>query len=116
MCSDTTFLHLSPPDSTVSFFDGLAEIVDTIAAENKEVHIVGDFNVDLIKKSTSESKQILHLMENQGFQQMVKTPTRVTENSSTLIDHHYCSHPEHVLSIASPSFGLSDHNPTILVR
>lgn len=55
-------------------------------------------------------------MENKGFQQMVKTPTRITENSSTLIDHHYCSHPEHVLSIASPAFGLSDHNPTILVR
>ena len=105
-----------PPDSTVSFFDGLVEIVDTIAAENKEVHIVGDFNVDVIKNSTSESKQILHLMENQGFQQMVKTPTHITENSSTLIDHHYCCHPEHVLSIASPSFGLSDHNPTILVR
>ena len=105
-----------PPDSTVSFFDGLVEIVDTIAVENKEVHIVGDFNVDLIKNSASESKQILHLMENQGFQQMVKSPTRITENSSTLIDHHYCSHPEHVLSIASPSFGLSDHNPTILVR
>ncbi|XP_068712977.1 uncharacterized protein [Montipora foliosa] len=104
------------PDSTVSFFDGLANIVDSIVAENKEVHIVGDFNVDLIKKSRSESKQILHLMENQGLQQMVITPTRITENSSTLIDHHYCSHPENVLSITSPSFGLSDHNPTILVR
>ena len=34
----------------------------------KEVHIVGDLNVDLIKKSTSELKQILHLMEYQGFQ------------------------------------------------
>ena len=105
-----------PPDSTVSLFDILANIVDSIAAEIKEVHIVGDFNVDLIKKSSSESKQILHLMEYQGFQQMVKTPTRITENSSTLIDHHYCSHPEHVLSITSPVFGLSDHNPTILVR
>ena len=90
--------------------------MDSIAAENKEVHIVGDFNVDVIKKSTSESKQILHLMEYEGFQRMVKTPTRITENSSTLIDHHYCSHPEHVLSITSPAFGLSDHNPTILVR
>jgi len=90
-----------PPDSTVSFFDSLAYIVDTIAAENKEV---GDFNVDLIKKSTSESKQILHLMEYQGFQQMGKTPTRITENSSTLIDHYYYSNPEHVLSITSPRF------------
>lgn len=85
-----------PPDSTVSFFGSLANIVGSIAAENKEVHIVSDFNVDPIKKSTSESKQILHLMEYHGFQQMVKTPTRITENSSTLIDHHYCSHPEHV--------------------
>lgn len=90
--------------------------MDSIAAENKEVHIVGDFNIDLIKKSTSESKQILHLMENQGFQQMLKTPTRITENSSTLIDPHYCSHAAHVLSITSPSFGLSDHNLTILVH
>lgn len=49
-----------PPDSTVSFFDSLANIVDSVTVENKEVHIVGDFNVDLIKKSTSESKQILH--------------------------------------------------------
>ena len=55
-------------------------------------------------------------MQYQGFQQMVKTPTRITENSSAIIDRHYCSHPEHVLSITSPAFGLSDHNPTILVR
>ena len=33
-----------------------ANIVDSIAAENNEVLNVGDFNVDLIKKSTSESK------------------------------------------------------------
>ncbi|CAH3035369.1 unnamed protein product [Pocillopora meandrina] len=45
-----------PPDFTVSFFDSLANIVNSIAAENKEVHIVVDCNVDLIKKSTSESK------------------------------------------------------------
>ena len=44
-----------PPDSTVSFFDSFANIVDSMAAENKKVHIVGDFNVDLIKKSTNTS-------------------------------------------------------------
>ena len=45
-------------------------------------------------------------MEYQGSQQMVKTPTHIFENSGTLIDHHYCSHPEHVLSIASPDLYL----------
>ena len=57
-----------PPDSTVSFFDSLANIVDSVTVENKEVHIVGDFNVDLIKKSTSESKQIL----NKAFMLMTR--------------------------------------------
>ena len=39
-------------------------------------------------------------MENQGFQQMINTPTRITENYSTLVNHQYCSH----------------HNPTTSVR
>ena len=39
---------------------------------------------------------------------MVKTPPRITKKYSTLIVHHYCSHPEHVLSITSPAFGLND--------
>ena len=50
------------------------------------------------------------------FCKWLRPPPRITERYSTLIDHHYCSHPEHVLSITSPAFGLSDHNPTILVR
>ena len=85
--------------------------MDSITAENKEVHIVGDFNIDLIKKSTSESKQILHLMEYQGFQQMVKTPTRITEHSSTLTDHHYRSHPEHVFKYNITSFWAQRSQP-----
>ena len=38
------------------------------------------------------------------------------EQSKTLLDHHYCTHPEHVLCTSVPSFGLSDHNPTVVVR
>lgn len=47
---------------------------------------------------------------------MTDKPTCITEKSRTLLDHHYSSHPEHVLFTSVPSFGLSDHNPTILVR
>ena len=50
------------------------------------------------------------------FCNWLRPPPRITEKYSTLIDHHYCSHPEHVLSITSPALGLNDQNPTILVR
>ena len=85
--------------------------------ENKETHIVGDFNINLLlDDASSDSKKLIRLMENQGLCQMQKNATHITENSSTLIDHHYSTHPEHVLTTLSPVFGLSDHNPTILVR
>jgi len=55
-------------------------------------------------------------MENFGLHQMIDKPTRITDQSKTLLDHHYSSHPEHVLFTSVPSFGLSDRNPTTLVR
>ena len=47
---------------------------------------------------------------------MVNSATRITELSTTLIDHHYTTQPEHVLDCLILSFGLSDHNRTILIR
>ena len=105
-----------PPDADASFFDYLINSVDSIALENTETHIIGDFNINLVSDASSDSRKLIRLMENQGFYQMQKNATRVTENSSTLIDHHYCTNPKHVLTISSPVFGLSDYNPTILVR
>lgn len=56
-------------------------------------------------------------MENFALHQMIDKPTRITDQSKTLLDHHYSSHPaEHVLFTSVPSFGLSDRNPTTLVR
>ena len=70
---------------------------------------------------------------------MIDKPTRIAEQSKTLLDHHYlvsrreercvtilktaaretnhyCAHPEHVVCTFSSYLGLSDHNPTVLVR
>jgi len=55
-------------------------------------------------------------MEKFGLHQMIDKPTRIVEQSKTLLDHHYCTHPELVLCTSVPSFGVSDHNPTVLVR
>ena len=46
--------------------------------------------------------------------QMIDRQTLIVEQSKTVLDHHYCTHLEHVMFTSVPSFGLSDHNPTIL--
>ena len=47
---------------------------------------------------------------------MISTPTRVTDRSSTLIDHLYTNKPERIIEIAVPSLALSDHYPICFTR
>ena len=42
---------------------------------------------------------------------MVTEATRVTPDSSTLIDHVYSNRPENVENVDVPKIGLSDHFP-----
>ena len=68
-----------PPDADASFFDYLINSVGYIVLENKETHIIGDFNINLLSDGSSDSRKLIRLMENQGFYQMQKNATRVTE-------------------------------------
>ena len=59
----------------------------------KDCIIVGDMNIDLIKYDTHQSTaEFLNTMLTYGFMPTILLPTRVTNNSCTLIDHiFYCS-------------------------
>ena len=45
-----------------------------------------------------------------GFEQIIKEPTRVTENCSSIIDFILCNKPENIVKSGSICVGLSDHN------
>ena len=43
--------------------------------------------------------------------QLVSTPTRVTQTSSTIIDHIYTSNPENITETFVSYYAISDHFP-----
>ena len=55
-------------------------------------------------------------MESFGLHQIVNMPTRVTDQSATLIDHIYSNTHANILTIAVPHLGLSDHFPVFVSR
>ena len=55
-------------------------------------------------------------LERFDLSQLVKTPTRVTANSDTLIDHIYTNKPENICEIIVPYLALSDHYPVCVTR
>ena len=75
---------------------------------------MGDLNRDLLQVNTENTW--LEYMESFGLEQIVKSPTRITDHSETLIDHIYCNNFSNVLSTKVPILGLSDHFPVFVTR
>ena len=71
---------------------------------------MGDFNQDLIKYDNDvDCQNLIDNAQSHGFSQIVSRPTRITENSATLIDHVFSNNIESALSCNILTLDLSDH-------
>ena len=52
----------------------------------KDILVAGDLNCDMLKLRSPEANALLDLCNSVNLTQLIKEPTRVTENSSTHID------------------------------
>ena len=75
--------------------------------------ILGDFNYCLIKNKTNKMTKVL---DNSGFIQLIDTATRVTKNSSSLIDHIYTNETRKISQSGVIESGISDHFITFCTR
>jgi hypothetical protein len=56
-------------------------------------------NIDLVKYDKDLTGQnLIDLLEKHCFEQTISKPTRITENSATLIDHVYSNNINNVMS------------------
>ena len=73
-----------------------------------EIIVMGDLNIDRLHGS-SKADRLLANMEAYQFFQLIDTATRVTSDSSTLIDHVYVTCPERITKVSVLPVGISDH-------
>ena len=76
--------------------------------------IMGDFNVDLTQKE-EKGNELLRLTESYGLLQLITTPTRITNTSSTLIDHIYTNVCAYYIQSGCIEAGISDHLPVYAI-
>ncbi len=72
-----------PPSASIDFFDNFDNVLATASTENKECILLGDFNCNFYDNNTDNLKVYATLY---GFDQMISSPTRVTNQSHTVID------------------------------
>ena len=84
-----------PPDASPDFFIHLENLLKKIDNESKGIYILGDLNCDLIQpNSDNPTKKLQSLLEIYQLSQLIDTATRITMNSSTLIDHFITNEPD----------------------
>ena len=101
-----------PPDQS-GFLDKLPTAISkTSCFDNQEVYILGDLNINLInnqKHTPNGIKQYQEFCSLHGLKQLITSPTRVTENSSSLLDHVLTTFTDRVSQSGVVDTGLSGH-------
>lgn len=95
------------PTEKAEWLDRFEVLIEHVLLENKEIIILGDFNKDLLNLNVN--KEWSNFITSFGLSQLITEPTRVTNNSKTLIDHIYVSHEEKISSASVKKLGISDH-------
>ena len=102
---------------TQQFFQ-FSEIMSNLLAElsnnSDQVFIYGDFNLNVLEVANNKFiAEYIETVFSFGFLQLVTRPTRINENSATIIDHILtnCNIQEHETTIICSK--LSDHFPIV---
>ena len=120
-----------PPNQN-KFLDLIPNDFASLNPEKKEIVVLGDMNVNLLQngkyllenknsikdvgQTHSLFKQYKHFLSNFGLNQLVRNPTQVTTETSTLIDHVLVNSPEKISQFGVIDSGISDHNIVYCTR
>lgn len=107
-----------PPSSSkhlcADFENKLESMLSAVSSENKECILTGDINCNYLV--SSDNKELKAMLLSFGLKQLIKDPTRVTQDSKTLLDVIYTNRPQNVYSVKTIPAGLSDHDMIGCVR
>ena len=85
-----------------------------MSANNQKCIIVGDINIDVNSTSNTVDKYT-SLLNSYNFEQIISTPTRICENSSTIIDHILTNITDHFIECGCIETDVSDHFSTFAI-
>ena len=98
------------PNSPAEIFDKFETMIRKLEAEDKEYHIVGDLNCNLLEvEKNVHSKRLLDIMDIYQLEQIITEPTQVTTETTSLIDVFITNIPQKVKSSGVVHLGISDH-------
>lgn len=107
-----------PPDSSIYLQANFNELFNNFLAKVNEVFseviLLGDLNANYLVMNNS--KELKSLIASNSFKQLIEAPTRITKDSSTLIDVILTSNRKNIAATVTTHLSLSDHDLVGCIR
>ena len=95
------------------FLDKLSNaILNTPNFDSQEFYILGDLNINLNytgRRVPNGVKKYRWFCALHGVTQLVRSATRITKNTSTILDHILTNSTDKIFQVGTMDIGLSDH-------
>ena len=83
-------INRHPWNDREHFLESPKQRLDKLNNKGKELFIVDDINIDFLKyNNDNQTSEYFDMLINCGFLPLITKPKRVTDHSSTIIDHIY---------------------------
>ena len=100
-----------PPNTPLACFDNdLTPSFLSASSLNKPVYILGDLNCNLLNSESPDSRALTDFCRSFNLTQMINSPTRVTEETESLIDVIITSTPKQIKTTEVMHCSVSDHD------
>ena len=110
--------YYRPPNTLKYLHKNFNELFEqsliSYCSESKETIVLGDMNTDYLKRN--DNVNVKSIINRNGFTQIIDKPTRITEQSKTLIDIIATNRPENIVKSDVIATSLSDHDLVACVR
>ena len=112
-------IYRPPGGSVDDFNECMNTCLSSVNKEGKLCYLLGDYNINLINvNSHNPTADLIDIMFSQAFVPLINRPTRVTANTSTLIDHIYTNAlfvENYIYRSGILISAMSDHFPVFLL-
>ena len=104
-----------PPNRSIdTFFDKFDECLDIVSQENKEIYLMGDFNINLLKTDNNNTPKLISSPTTFAFHPHINKPTIISDTSKTLIDNIFSNVCNKNANNGIMYYDISDHLPILL--
>ena len=105
-------IYRAPNTDLDKFFEKLNNTLEIITKSDKELYLMGDFNINLLNtNSHDKSNEFVDLMFSHNLYPLITKPTRISSTTATLIDNIFCNSIDRTINSGVIIADISDHFP-----